>query len=137
MAGSNDPAVQRLQYFLSESVWDPQKINAQRLALLRADPTTAPHRGGVLVIDDSGDHKDGQASDHVSRQWLGRLGKTDNGIVTVTTLWADERLYEPLHAQPYTAACHTARPIRASPPNRALPHGWWPKRWRPGSLSPP
>lgn len=24
VAGINDPAVQRLQYFLSESVWDPQ-----------------------------------------------------------------------------------------------------------------
>jgi SRSO17 transposase len=104
MVGINDPAVQRLQFFLSESVWDPEAVNDRRVALLLADPATAPHPGGVLVIDDSGDRKDGHATDHVSRQWLGRLGKTDNGIVTVTTLWADERLYVPLHAQPYTAA---------------------------------
>ncbi|MBG0824932.1 transposase [Planomonospora sp. ID91781] len=45
----------------------------------------------------------------MSRQWLGRLGKTDSGIVTVSTLWADERLYLPLHAQPYTAACRLPR----------------------------
>ncbi|WP_435889265.1 IS701 family transposase [Streptosporangium canum] len=109
MVGINDPAVQRLQYFLSESVWDPEAVNDRRVALLLADPATAPHRGGVLVIDDSGDRKDGHATDHVSRQWLGRLGKTDNGIVTVTTLWADERLYVPLHAQPYTAACRLPR----------------------------
>jgi SRSO17 transposase len=100
--GINDPAVQRLQYFLSESVWDPEAVNDRRVALLLADPATAPHPGGVLVIDDSGDRKDGHATDHVSRQWLGRLGKTDSGIVTVSTLWANERLYVPLHAQPYT-----------------------------------
>ena len=47
--------MQRLQFFLSESVWDPGMVNARRLELLRADPATAPHGGGVLVIDDSGD----------------------------------------------------------------------------------
>ena len=43
------------------------------------------------------------------RQWLGRYGKTDNGVVTVTTLWADERLYYPVHAVPYTPARHFAK----------------------------
>ncbi|MDX3848670.1 transposase [Streptomyces europaeiscabiei] len=38
------------------------------------------------MIDDSGDRKDGTASANVGQQWLGRLGKTDNGIVTVTTV---------------------------------------------------
>lgn len=77
--------------------------------MLRDDPATAPHDRGVLVIDNSGDRKDGTATAHVGRQWLGRYGKTDNGIVTVTTLWADERLYYPLHAQPYTPAHHFPR----------------------------
>ncbi|MEV4250121.1 transposase [Streptosporangium canum] len=40
--GINDPAVQRLQYFLSESVWDPEAVNDRRVALLLADPATAP-----------------------------------------------------------------------------------------------
>jgi SRSO17 transposase len=52
----------------------------------------------VLVIDDSGDRKDGTKTAHVGHQWLGRYGKTDNGVVTVTTLWADERLYYPVKA---------------------------------------
>jgi SRSO17 transposase len=56
----------------------------------------------VLVIDDSGDRKDGKKTAHVGRQWLGRYGKTDNGVVTVTTLWADEQVYYPMHAVPYT-----------------------------------
>jgi hypothetical protein len=109
VAGAQDPAVQRLQFFLSESRWDPERVNARRLELLRADPATAPHDGGVLVIDDSGDRKDGTKTAHVGRQWLGRYGKTGNGVVTVTTLWADERLYYPVHAVPYTPAGHFAK----------------------------
>src|SRR6266702_3739633 len=95
VAGAGHPAVQRLQFFLSESRWDPERVNARRLELLLAGPATAPHGGGVLVIDDSGDRKDGT--------------KTDNGVVTVTTLWADERLYYPVHALPYTPARHFAK----------------------------
>jgi hypothetical protein len=45
----------------------------------------------------------------VGRQWLGRYGKTDNGVVTVTTLWADERVYYPVHAVPYTPARHFSK----------------------------
>src|SRR6184192_2135084 len=95
VTGAQHPAVQRLQFFLSESVWDPEAVNARRLELLRADPATAPHGGGVLVIDDSGDRKDGTRTAHVGRQYLGRYGKTDSGVVTVTTVWADERIYYP------------------------------------------
>jgi SRSO17 transposase len=106
VTGAQHPAVQRLQFFLSESRWDPEWVNDRRLELLRADLATAPHGDGVLVIDDSGDRKDGTKTAHVGHQYLGRYGKTDNGVVTVTTLWADERLYYPLHAVPYTPAKH-------------------------------
>jgi hypothetical protein len=109
VAGAKHPAVQRLQFFLSESRWDPERVNARRLELLLAGPATAPHGGGVLVVDDSGDRKDGTKTAHVGHQWLGRYGKTDNGVVTVTTVWADERLYYPLHAVPYTPARHFAK----------------------------
>jgi hypothetical protein len=33
---------------LSESRWDPEQVNARRLELLRAEPATVPHGGGVL-----------------------------------------------------------------------------------------
>ena len=53
------------------------------LELLLADPATAPHGGGVLVIDDSGDRKDGTKTAHVGHQWrAGRYGKTGNGVIT-------------------------------------------------------
>ncbi|QCX82688.1 hypothetical protein C9F11_46770 (plasmid) [Streptomyces sp. YIM 121038] len=109
VVGARNPAVQRLQFFLSESAWDAGQVNSRRLELLREQPETAPHPGGVIVIDDSGDRKDGTATAHVGRQWLGRYGKTDNCIVTVTTVWTDGRVYYPLHAQPYTPAHHFPR----------------------------
>jgi DDE superfamily endonuclease len=109
VTGAQHPAVQRLQFFLSESRWDPGRVNDRRLELLAGDPATAPHDAGVLVIDDSGDRKDGVKTAHVGRQWLGRYGKTDNGVVTVTTVWADERVYYPVHAVPYTPARHFAK----------------------------
>jgi SRSO17 transposase len=106
VVGAQHAAVQRLQLFLSESTWDGEQVNARRLELLLADPATAPHDGGVLVIDDSGDRKDGSATAHVGKQYLGSVGKIDHGVVTVTTCWDDERLYYPLHAVPYTPAHH-------------------------------
>ncbi|MFD7281661.1 IS701 family transposase [Streptomyces sp. NPDC059862] len=106
VTGAQHPAVQRLQFFLSESPWEHERINARRLQRLLGDPRTAPHPGGVRVIDDSGDRKDGRATANVGRQWLGRYGKTDNAVVTVTTLWADENVYYPLDAVPYTPAHH-------------------------------
>ena len=100
--------VQRLQFFLSEATWDAASINAQRLALLRATPDMAPSAAGVLVIDDTGDRKEGHAIDHVARQYLGSVGKVDNGIVAVTSLWANEQHYYPLHVTPYTPAARLA-----------------------------
>ena len=96
--------VQQLQFFLSESTWDADAVNARRLEVVCTDPATMPHEAGVLVIDDSGDRKAGSKTAHVARQYLGSIGKIDHGIVAVTSLWADERVYYPLHVRPYTPA---------------------------------
>jgi hypothetical protein len=104
VVGAQHPAVQRLQFFLSESTWDAEALNARRVELLLAEPATAPHDDGVLVIDDTGDRKAGRATAHVAPQYLGSRGKVENGIVAVTSLWADERVYYPLHVRPYEPA---------------------------------
>lgn len=62
------------------------------------------HENGALVIDETGDRKDGTKTAHVGRQYLGSIGKTDNGIVAVSSLWADEHVSYPLHVAPYTPA---------------------------------
>jgi hypothetical protein len=94
-----------------------EQINDRRPELLREQSATAPHEGGVVVIDDSGDRKDGTATANVGRQWLGRLGKADNGIVTVTTVWTDGRVYYPLHTHP-----NPRPPLRPRPVRSGLPH---------------
>ena len=101
---AQEASVQRLQSFLSESVWDAEAVNARRLELAWADVEIAPHKGGVLVIDETGDRKDGAKTAHVAHQYLGSVGKIANGIVSVTSLWADERAHYPLHVVPYTPA---------------------------------
>src|SRR5205823_8352671 len=59
VVGAQLPRAQKLQWFLSEADWDERKIQAKRLRLLREDATTAPNAHGVLVIDETGDRKDG------------------------------------------------------------------------------
>jgi SRSO17 transposase len=102
VVGAQRPAAQRLQWFLSESTWEAAAITARRLEILRADVATAPHAGGVLIIDETGDRKDGSKTAHVGRQYLGNRGKIENGVVSVGSLWADESVYYPLAVEPYT-----------------------------------
>jgi len=109
VVGAQHPHAQGLQWFLSESTWDPVAVTAQRVARLCADPVTAPTVQGVLVIDEHGDRKWGTKTAHVGRQYLANLGKTDTGVVSVTSLWADETVYYPLHYEPYTPAHHCAK----------------------------
>src|SRR5216683_4559923 len=109
VVGAQLPRAQKLQWFLSESDWDEREVQAERLTLLREDPSTAPTADGVLVIDETGDRKDGHHTAHVGRQYLANLGKIENGVVSVTSLWADERMYYPVDVEPYTPAHHFAK----------------------------
>ncbi len=109
LVGAQQARAQRLQWFLSESDWGERQVQAERLSLLCEDPTTAPTADGVLVIDETGDRKDGHHTAHVGRQYLANLGKIDNGVVSVTSLWADERVYYPVDFEPYTPAHHFAK----------------------------
>ncbi len=109
IVGAQAAPAQRLQWFLSESTWDADAVNACRLAALSALPATAADADGALVIDETGDRKDGTRTAHIGRQYLGSVGKVDNGIVSVGALWADERVYYPLDVEPYTPAHWFAR----------------------------
>ena len=107
--GSQHKDAQRLQWFLSESTWDPERLNDTRLAMLRTITSTAPSHGAVLVIDETGDRKYGTHTAHVGRQYLGSLGKVDSGIVTVHVLYDTPNAYVPLKFVPYTPVHHYER----------------------------
>jgi len=96
--------VQQLQFFLTEADWDAEAVTSRRIDRLRNDPLTMPHADGALVIDETGDRKDGTHTAHVGYPYLGSIGKLGNGIVAVTSLWADEQVYSPLHVRPSTPA---------------------------------
>src|SRR5215203_3325501 len=106
VAGAQRKEAQSLQWFLSESRWDPQEIYERRLELMVDENATAPSEEGVLVIDEHGDRKWGKHTAHVGRQWLANIGKTESGVVSVSSLWADERVYYPVDFEPYTPAHH-------------------------------
>jgi SRSO17 transposase len=107
VVGAQRKEAQSLQWFLSESGWDPEQVNRRRVELMLKDPkSSAPSADGVLVIDEHGDRKWGKHTAHVGRQWLANIGKTDSAVVSVTSLLADEKLYWPVDLEPYTPAHH-------------------------------
>jgi SRSO17 transposase len=95
---------QRLHHFLHDAPWDADALNRERLALWQAHPTLAPHADGVLIIDETGDPKRGQAIELAATQYLGKLGHTANGVVSVTSQWADGTRQVPLGVRPYWPA---------------------------------
>lgn len=106
--GAQHPRAQGMQWFLSEASWQEKQVQQRRLQVLFREPSTAPNEQGVLVIDEHGDRKKGHKTAHIGRQYLANLGKTDNGVVSVTSLWADEQVYYPLDFEPYTPADYFA-----------------------------
>jgi SRSO17 transposase len=58
VVGAQRKEAQSLQWFLSESRWNPEEINRRRVELLLEDPATAPSERGALVIDETGDRKE-------------------------------------------------------------------------------
>ncbi|WP_449420761.1 transposase [Phormidium nigroviride] len=50
----------------------------------------------VLCIDETGDIKKGHATDYVAKQYIGNLGKTERGIVSVNAYGLVNGLTYPL-----------------------------------------
>ena len=114
VVGAQRKEAQSLQWFLSESGWDPKELNRRRVKLMLEDSKTAPSADGVLVIDEHGDRKWGKHTAHVGRQWLANIGKTESGVVSVSSLWADEKIYRPVNFEPYTPPT-TSREAKRTP----------------------
>jgi SRSO17 transposase len=72
---------QPLHHFLTESPWNVKELRRQRLEFILYILQGRPI---VLIIDETGDKKKGNTTDYVKRQYIGNLGKTENGIVAVT-----------------------------------------------------
>ncbi len=73
-------SAQSLHHFIAKSPWSVTELKERRfrkiLRELKGNKIT-------LVIDETGDRKKGKKTDYVARQYLGSVGKVDNGIVSV------------------------------------------------------
>lgn len=58
-----------LNRFLTESPWDPERLNQQRLEWLQADPTTRYRQDGVIAIDNTLIDHDGKLIEDVGYFW--------------------------------------------------------------------
>ena len=95
---------QRLHHFLHDAPWDAEALNRRRLAQWQAHPYLGPHAGGVLIVDETGDPKRGHRIVLAAQQYLGKLGHVANGVVAVTSHWADGSRHLPLGVKPYRPA---------------------------------
>lgn len=84
---------QGLHHFLKDSQWKVEQVRETRLWLTKL---LIGEREMILIIDETGDEKKGKETDYVARQYIGNLGKTENGIVSVNAYGVVEGITYPL-----------------------------------------
>ena len=82
-----------MHHFIANSPWSIADLKKKRSSLtikaLKEQKIT-------VVIDETGDRKKGTKTDYVARQYLGSIGKRDNGIVSVNAYGIYKNLTFPL-----------------------------------------
>jgi len=86
-AGHQDPG--RMQHLLGGAKWDADRLR-DRLQRMIAKLVAVPD--GVLIVDETGYAKKGNASAGVARQYSGTLGRVDSCQVAVFLTYATARL---------------------------------------------
>ncbi|MDX2243916.1 MAG: IS701 family transposase [Leptolyngbyaceae cyanobacterium bins.302] len=89
---------QNLHHFLSESPWRAEQLRQKRLELILK---VVNGRRLTLLIDETGDCKKGKSTDYVKRQYIGNVGKKENGIVAVTAYGLVDGMIVPLTFEVY------------------------------------
>jgi SRSO17 transposase len=89
---------QNLHHFLTESPWSSEQLRQKRLELMLK---VVHGRTLILLIDETGDCKKGRSTDYVKRQYIGNVGKKENGIVAVTAYGLVDGMILPLTFEVY------------------------------------
>lgn len=84
---------QSLHHFLRDGVWDVARVREVRLHFIRQQ---IGERKINLCIDETGDVKRGTTTDYVGTQYIGNIGQTANGIVSVNAYAVVDNLTYPL-----------------------------------------
>ncbi len=99
-----DSTYHKIHHFIAKSRWDVDGVNERRLEIINKRNQTRIRNGFSLIVDDSGHIKSGNFTDGVGRQYIGEIGKTENGIVVVTTHLYDGVRSLPLDIELYQHA---------------------------------
>ena len=91
----------RIHHFLTEAPWSSDMVNERRLQVMNKCNQTRIGSGFSLIVDDSGHRKSGNFTAGTGRQYIGEIGKTDNGNVVVTTHLYDGKKSLPLDIKLY------------------------------------
>ena len=108
--------VRTLQEFLSQHRWQ-EDLARDRLLQIVAEEHAHPHSVGI--IDETSFVKQGKKTPGVQRQYLGTVGKQENGIVTVHLAYAADDFHCLLDGElflPESWACDPARCREANIP---------------------
>ena len=111
-----DVPVRTLQEFLSQHRWQ-EDLARDRLLQIVAEEHAHPHSVGI--IDETSFVKQGKKTPGVQRQYLGTVGKQENGIVTVHLAYAADDFHCLLDGElflPESWACDPARCREANIP---------------------
>lgn len=84
---------QSLHHFLQHAPWQVEDLQMRRLQLIKQ---IIGERSIILCIDETGDKKAGKTTDYVAKQYIGNLGKTANGIVSVNAYAVVDDITYPL-----------------------------------------
>jgi SRSO17 transposase len=105
-----DAKSRNLQQFLTHSKWDYREVIDH--VAYDVDRLLGNDKDACLLIDESGFAKQGKGSVGVSRQWLGRLGKVDNGQVGVFGVLVNGQFAVPVDGRLYLPREWTDDPER-------------------------
>jgi SRSO17 transposase len=94
-----DSKSRNLQQFLTHSKWSAHDVIDQ--VACDANELLGDEQQTGFFIDESGFAKQGPMSVGVARQWLGRLGKVDNGQVAVFGVLGKDRFAVPVDVRLY------------------------------------
>ena len=86
-------SAQSLHHFIANSDWSVAQLKQRRFNKLKK---ALDGNKITVVIDETGDRKKGKKTDYVARQYLGSVGKVDNGIVSVNAYGVYSNITFPL-----------------------------------------
>ena len=89
---------QGLHNFITESPWEAEVMEKRRLEIILK---VLEGKEIEVIVDETGDKKKGKTTDYVARQYIGRLGKVENGIVSVNAYGYCEGITFPLISKVY------------------------------------